>query len=99
MWLIFGVLAIGMTVLNWVFFLSKKDYRIPMVVAISATALTLGSELLIIKDWVESGDTIALLDVVPSISTMFMVLTIISIILNVLPLIIDIRKNRFVTSV
>ncbi|WP_374120230.1 hypothetical protein [Exiguobacterium acetylicum] len=44
MWIMLGLVAIGFTALNIIFYLIGKDYRFLMVLGLSFTALTLCAE-------------------------------------------------------
>ena len=95
MWIILGLMAIGFTALNIIFYLIGKDYRFLMVLGLSFTALTLCAEYRLVAEFVAREDWAALQDVVPGMERALWVLTFISIGLNVLPLLLDYRKNRF----
>ena len=94
MWIILGLLAIGFTALNIIFYLICKDYRFLMVLGLSFTALTLCAEYRLVAEFVARKDWAALQDVVPGMERALWVLTFISIVLNLLPLLLDYRKNR-----
>ena len=44
MWVIFGILAIAVTLINLYLFKAGKDYRLAMAAGLSLTALTLTAE-------------------------------------------------------
>lgn len=87
--LIFGLGAIIATVINYIMFLRKKDFTIPMVIALALTSLELVSEYSLAAKWVETNDMSALLDVVIYMDNALWVLTILSITLNILPLVLS----------
>lgn len=96
MWIIFGLAAIGATLLNLTVFMMEKDYKLPMAIALSLTALTLCAEYNLINMWVEAEDWAALMDVVPGMSRALWFLTIAAIFLNLLPIFLEnIRQKRF----
>ena len=95
MWIIFGLAAIGATFLNLTVFMMEKDYKLPMAIALSLTALTLCAEYNLINMWVEAEDWAALKDVVPGMSRALWFLTIAAIFLNILPIFLEnIRQKR-----
>ena len=94
MWIILGLMAIGFTALNIIFYLIGKDYRFLMMLGLSFTALTLCAEYRLVAEFVARKDWSALQDVVPGMERALWVLTFISIVLNLLPLVLDYRKNR-----
>jgi hypothetical protein len=91
MWMILGFLAIGFTISNIYLYVIKKDYELAMALALSFTALTLCSFNDLVSYWVVKGDMSALLDVVPYTTPALWVLTLISIFLNMIPIIM--KKN------
>lgn len=86
-WIIFGGIAVVATFLNLYLYISKKDYKLAMALGLSFTALALCAEHSVISNWVKNEDWSALLDVVPTLETTLWTLTIISIFLNILPII------------
>lgn len=94
MWMILGLLAIGATLVNLYTFSVGKDYKLPMALALSLTALTVCADYSYLSVWVEAEDWSALADVIPSMGRALWVLTSISIILNLLPIFLErIRKQ------
>ena len=89
MWILFGFVAIVATVLNLYLYAKHKDYKLAMALGLSFTALTLCAENSMLSNWVEVEDWAALLDVVPTLEKSLWILTIISILLNILPIILD----------
>ncbi|MFN3367621.1 MAG: hypothetical protein ACK411_14625 [Exiguobacterium mexicanum] len=85
MWMVLGVLAIGATLFNLYTFSIGKDYKLPMALALSLTALTVCADYSHLSVWVEAEDWSALADVIPGMGRAWWVLTSISILLNMLP--------------
>ncbi|MEK4426451.1 hypothetical protein [Solibacillus sp. FSL K6-1523] len=94
MWLILGLIAIVTTFINLYMYTSGKDYKLAMAMGLSFTALTLCAENSLIADWVEVNDWAALLDVVPTMEKALWFLTIVSILLNIAPLLLDFKNKR-----
>lgn len=92
MWLAYGVVAIVATLINLYRYRAGKDYKLAMALGLSFTALTLVAQYSMITDALEAEDWAGLLDVVPTMSTALWILTIISIVLNLLPLFLDSKK-------
>lgn len=93
MFLVLGIIAIVATVLNLYLYKVGKDYKVAMSMGLSFTALTLVADHSIISDWVKVKDWAALLDVVPTMTTVLWVLTIISILLNTIPILLELKKH------
>lgn len=89
MWMIFGVLAIVATLFNLYMFSVGKDYKLPMAIALSLTALTVCADYSHLAVWVEAEDWSALADVIPGMGRAWWVLTSISIGLNMLPIFLE----------
>lgn len=94
MWLLFGILAILATALNLILYFIGKDYNLAMAAGLSLTALTLCAEYSQLASWVAAEDWAALADVVPGMERAFWILTIMSIGLNLTPVLLETRKNR-----
>ncbi len=94
MWIIFGLIAIAATFINLYMFTAGKEYKLPMVVGLSFTALTLCSEYSLVSRWVKVEDWSALLDVVPGMERALWVLAIISIILNITPVLLELKGKE-----
>lgn len=75
-------------------YFSGKDYKLAMSAGVSCTALTLCAEYSQIANWVEAEDWAALADVVPGMERVWWFLTIVSIGLNLAPLLLEYRKTR-----
>ncbi|MCZ0701798.1 membrane associated rhomboid family serine protease [Natronobacillus azotifigens] len=93
MWMILGVIAIIATITNLYMYKSGKDYKLAMAMGLSFTALTLCAQYSLVSGWVEEGDWSALMDVVPSMEMTLWFLTIISILINIAPILLE-RKNK-----
>ena len=92
MFLILGIIAIVATVLNLYLYKVGKDYKLAMAMGLSFTALTLVSGYSMISGWVKVKDWAALLDVVPTMTTVLWGLTIVSILLNIIPILLEQKK-------
>ncbi|WP_426348578.1 hypothetical protein ACPWSR_12580 [Alloiococcus sp. CFN-8] len=93
MWIILGGIAIIATFINLYMYKTGKDYKLAMAMGLSFTALTLCAEYSLVSRWVKVKDWAALLDVVPSMEMALWVLTIISILLNITPILLG-QKNK-----
>lgn len=93
MWVIFGVLAIVATFFNLYRYLAGKDYKLAMAMGLSFTALTLCADYSLVSEWVEVEDWAALMDVVPGMERALWFLTIVSILLNIAPVLLE-RKGK-----
>ncbi|AJD92925.1 MFS transporter [Jeotgalibacillus malaysiensis] len=93
MWVILGVIAIAVTFLNLYLFTKGKDYKLAMALGLSFTALTLCAEYSMVSDWVAAEDWGALMDVVPTMEWALWLLTIVSILLNITPVILEKRRK------
>ncbi|ELK44843.1 hypothetical protein [Halobacillus sp. BAB-2008] len=89
MWVIFGVIAIGVTVVNLFLYAAGKDYKLAMAMALSFTALTICADYSYLNRWIEAEDWAAISDVVPGMITVFWFLTIVSILLNISPILLE----------
>ena len=94
MFLVLGTIAIVATVLNLYLYKVGKNYKLAMAMGLSFTALTLVAGHSMISDWVKVKDWAALLDVVPTMTTALWILTIVSILLNIIPILLKIKKNN-----
>lgn len=98
MWIIFGLAAIGATLINLTVFMMEKDYKLPMAIALSLVALTLCAEYSLLNMWVEAKDWAAIMDVVPSMSRALWFLTIAAIFMNILPIFLERKRNKLKES-
>lgn len=94
MWLILGFIAIAATFINLYMYITGKDYKLAMAMGLSFTALTLCAENSLIADWVEVNDWAALLDVVPTMEKVLWFLTIVSILLNIAPILLELKNKK-----
>ncbi len=91
--MIFGVIAIVATFINLYMYKVGKDYKLAMAMGLSFTALTLCAEYSLVSVWVEVKDWAALEDVVPGMERTLWFLTIVSILLNIAPILLE-RKGK-----
>lgn len=94
MWFILGVVAITATYINLYLYATGKDYKLAMAMGLSFTALTLVAEHSMVSSWVKAEDWSALLDVVPTMAAALWVLTIISILLNITPVLLELKNKK-----
>lgn len=94
MFLLLGIIAIVETFLNLYLYKVGKDYKLAMAMGLSFTALTIVAGHSLISDWVKVKYWVALLDVVPTMTTVLWVLTIVSILLNIIPMLLELKKNN-----
>lgn len=94
MWIILGLIAIAATFINLFMYATGKDYKLSMAMGLSFTALTLVAGYGMVSDWVEVEDWSALLDVVPTMETALGILTIISILLNITPILLELKNKK-----
>lgn len=94
MWIIFGIITIVATLINLYMYVAGKDYKLAMAIGLSLTALTLCSEYNLVSGWVKVEDWPALLDVVPGMEKALWFLTIGSILLNVAPILLELKGKR-----
>lgn len=94
MWIILGVITIVATFINFYMYKTGKDYKFAMAIGLSFTALTLCSEYSLVSEWVKVEDWSALLDVVPGMEKALWILTIISIVLNTTPILLELKNKE-----
>lgn len=94
MWVILGIIAIGATFINLYMYGTGRDYKLAMAMGLSFTSLTLVAEYRMVSGWVEMEDWSALLDVVPTMETALWIFTIISILLNITPVILELKNKK-----
>ena len=94
MWIVFGGIALISTFVNVYMYKVGKNYKLAMAIGLSFTALTLCSEYTLVSGWVKVNDWTALLDVVPYMETTLWILTIISIILNITPILLELKNKE-----
>ncbi|MGH2317947.1 hypothetical protein ACRC6Q_09255 [Planococcus sp. SE5232] len=93
MWFIFGLIAIIATCINLCLYATGKDYKLAMAMGLSFTVLIVVADYSMVASWVKAEDWSALLDVVPTMAAALWVLTILSILLNITPILLE-MKNR-----
>ncbi|PMC37840.1 hypothetical protein CJ195_09525 [Bacillus sp. UMB0899] len=94
MWIILGIIAIVATFINLYMYKTGKDYKLAMAMGLSFTALTLCAEYSLVSNWVKSEDWPALLDVVPTMEKALWFLTIVSILLNIAPILLELKNKK-----
>lgn len=93
MWMLLGVIALIATFSNLYLYGTGRDYQFAMAMGLSFTALTLAAQYSMVADWVKIEDWSALLDVVPTLEGALWVLTIVAILLNLAPILLE-MKNK-----
>ena len=94
MWVIFGLIAIIATCINLYMYGTGKDYKLAMAMGLSFTALTIVADYSMVSDRVKVEDWYTLLDVVPGVERALWVLTIISILLNITPILLELKNKK-----
>ncbi|KAB2331390.1 hypothetical protein [Bacillus mesophilum] len=94
MWIILGVIAITATFINLYLYKAGKDYKLAMAMGLSFTALTLCAEYSLVSRWVKVEDWAALADVVPGMERALWFLTVVSILLNIAPIFLELRRKK-----
>lgn len=94
MWLAIGIIAIVATFINLYMYMTGKDYKLAMAIGLSFTALTLCAEYSLVADWEEVKDWAALEDVVPTMERALWFLTIVSIFLNIAPILLERKRKK-----
>lgn len=94
MWFLFGLIAIAATCVNLYLYAIGKDYKLAMAAGLSFTALTLAADYSMVADWVRAEDWSALSDVVPIMSSALWILTIMSILLNIIPMLLEFKSKK-----
>ncbi|TGB03575.1 hypothetical protein [Halobacillus salinus] len=93
MWIILGVIAIVATVINLYMYKAGKDYKLAMALGLSFTALTMCAEYSLVNRWVKAEDWAALMDVVPGMERVLWFLVIVSIALNIAPILLEQKEK------
>ena len=93
MWIIFGVIAIVTTFINLYMYRAGKDYKLAMALGLSFTALTLCAEYSLVSEWVAAEDWSALGEVL-NFERVLWFLTIVSILLNIAPILLELRGKK-----
>ena len=94
MWIIFGFIAIVATFMNFSRYAAGKSHTLAMALGLSFTALTLVAFYSMVAVWVEAEDWSALMDVVPTMTVALWVLTIGSILLNIAPVLLELKGKK-----
>ncbi|UZW67759.1 hypothetical protein OC195_09975 [Priestia flexa] len=94
MWLLLVLIAIVATIINLYMYKTGKDYKLAMAMGLSFTALTLCAEHSLVSDWVKGEDWSALMDVVPTMEKAVWFLTIVSILLNIAPMLLELKGKK-----
>lgn len=94
MWLILGLVAIIATFINLYRYKKGKDYKLAMAMGLSFTALTLSAEYSLVSNWVKLEEWSSLSDVVPTMEKALWFLTIISILLNITPILLEMKNKK-----
>jgi hypothetical protein len=94
MWFILGVAAIAATFINLYMYATGKDYKLAMAMGLSLTALTLCAQYSSVSNWVRSEDWSALMDVVTTMEKALWFLAIASIVLNIAPMLLELKKKK-----
>lgn len=94
MWFIFGLVAIAATCINLFMYAIGKDYKLAMAMGLSFTTLTVVADYSMVSSWVKAEDWSALLDVVPIMAAALWVLTILSILLNITPILLELKSKN-----
>ncbi|WP_298828861.1 hypothetical protein [uncultured Planococcus sp.] len=94
MWFILGLIAIAATCINLYLYATGRDYKLAMAMGLSFTALTVVADYSMVSDWVNAEDWSALLDVVPTMAVVLWVLTVLSILLNMTPILLELKNKK-----
>ncbi|MGN4123437.1 hypothetical protein ACMGD3_00070 [Lysinibacillus sphaericus] len=93
MWLIFGLITIVVTFINLYMYSTGKDYKLAMAMGLSFTALTHCAEYSLILEWVKVENWPALWEV-PNFERVLWFLTIVSILLNIAPILLELKNKK-----
>ena len=93
MWLMLGLIAIVSTFINLYMYATGKDYKLAMAMGLSFTALTLCAKYSLVSEWVENKHWPALWEV-PNLGKALWFLTIASILLNIVPILLEHKNKR-----
>ncbi|WKA60319.1 hypothetical protein QWY16_09510 [Planococcus shenhongbingii] len=94
MWFLLGLIAITATCINLFMYATGKEYKLAMAMGLSFTALTVVADYSMVSDWVRAEDWSALMDVVPTMAAALWVLTILSISLNITPILLELKNKN-----
>lgn len=93
MWLILGLITIIATFFNLYRYITGKDYKLAMAMGLSFTVLTLCAEYSLVTEWVKAENWPALWEV-PNFERVFWFLTIVSILLNIAPILLELKNKK-----
>ena len=93
MWFILGLIAITATCINFYMYATGKDYKLAMAMGLSFTALTVVADYSMVSNWVKAEDWSALGEV-PNFERALWFLTIISILLNITPVLLELKNKK-----
>ena len=82
MWIFFGIGAIITAIAGVICFVKHREAKWFRFASLSLTALTLCAFFSQVAGWAQAEDWSAMIDVVPTLSTLLWVLTVLSILLN-----------------
>ncbi|MBR3704214.1 MAG: hypothetical protein IKM11_01830 [Oscillospiraceae bacterium] len=94
-WLIFGAAAFLLTAVNLVRILmgKRRGWQVLVFAALSCGALALLDAYRMVAAWFASGDMAALYDVVPTLTNVLTIATVVGLVLNLLVLILNLWKT------
>lgn len=87
MWIFLGIIAVVATAINLYLFAKGKNYQWAQVLGLAFTSLTLVTLHSGVSEAVKAEDWVSLMDVWPTLATALWIVTVISIVLNLLPLV------------
>lgn len=93
MWVILYFIAIVATFINLYLYGTGKDYKLAMAMGLSFTALTLCVEQSLVSTWIKNEDWSALSEV-PNMNKAFWFLTMVSILLNIAPILLELKNKK-----
>lgn len=93
MWFNLGLIAIVATFINLYLYGTGKDYKLAMAMGLSFTALTLCADQSLVSTWIKNEDWSALREV-PNMNKAFWFLTIVSILLNIAPILLEFKNKK-----
>ena len=82
MWILFGIGAIITAIAGFICFVKHREAKWFRFASLSLTALTLCAFFSQVAGWTQAEDWSAMIDVVPTLSTLLWILTVLSILLN-----------------
>ena len=94
MWLVFGSISILATCLNLYLYKIGKKYHLAKAIGLSFMALTLMANYQSIANWAVKEDWSAIGDVVPTMSKVLWILTVLVLLLNMIPLFLEFKNKN-----